>query len=221
MIPLLLWRCPVCGADESLVHTRRFLRPDQLRCDRCNARWLVQRRPGGDFYLIPQGDSFQKAARSLADIYREMKQKVVLAPIQDESILLQPGEELYLVSKPAVLHAEATDEIFFPGQAAPPSLEKRQTAGRAVGPGRLVLTSARWIWQGEVGAGQQHFVSFPLQKVQSVYAMMDYGLSFLIGLRLYCVDLAQESCLKWITYYALVARRVLADSGHIISTSHD
>lgn len=221
MIPLLLWRCPVCGADESLVHTRRFLRPEWLHCRCCNARWLVQRKPGDDFYLIPQGESLQKTACGLADVYREMKQKVTLIPIRDESVLLQPGEELYLVSKPAVLHAEETDEVFFPGQAAPPLLEKRRTAGRPVGPGRLALTNERWIWLGDAGTEQQRFVAFPLQKVQSVYAMMDYGLSFLIGLRLYCVDLAQESCLKWITYYALVARQVLADSGHSISTSHD
>jgi hypothetical protein len=39
-------------------------------------------------------------------------------------------------------------------------------------------------------------------------------------LRLYSVRFTQESLLKWITYFAHVAKEVKATSGHLITTSN-
>jgi hypothetical protein len=51
MIPLLLWRCPLCATDDALEHQVRCFRADRVRCRRCRAEWRVRRVPGDNFYL--------------------------------------------------------------------------------------------------------------------------------------------------------------------------
>jgi hypothetical protein len=193
----------------------------------------MRRVPGDNFYLkLVKGASGVGDDRLLAPCgpglavgYAAMKRTVRLAPIHDSAALLQPGEVLYLASGPAQLQVEEDDPLFFPERGDELSTaEKREVGGVTVGRGRLFLTNRRLVWLGEVsprvGRGSSAVVSFPLTRVNSVYAMMDFGVVFLIEMRLYAVYFLEESLLKWVTYAALVARQVLAETGHRITTSH-
>ena len=230
MIPMLLWRCPLCATDEALEQRRRPLRADLLRCAACGAQWRVRRVPGDDFYLkLLHSAEDAGTERSLADWYAAMKQTVSLSPIYDDALPLEPGEALYLASRAAELEGEEDDPLLCPLPANPggcPAQEaarrdKREVAGVVVGWGRLFLTNRRLAWRPTRPAGQGGDVlSFSLQRLNSAYAMMDFGLALLVGTCLYAVYLPEESVLKWVHYLALVARQVEAETGHVISTSH-
>jgi len=231
MIPMLLWRCPLCATDEALEQRRRPLRADLLRCAACGAQWRVRRVPGDDFYLkLVRSAEGAGTERSLADWYAAMKRKVTLSPIHDDALPLEPGEALYLASRAAELEGEEGDPLLDPSPANPeggPAREgarrdKREVAGVVAGCGRLFLTNRRLAWRPThpVGQGGGEVISFSLQRLNSAYAMMDFGLALLVGTRLYAVYLPEESVLKWVHYLALAARQVEAETGHVISTSH-
>ncbi|MBN1660179.1 MAG: hypothetical protein JXA93_17395 [Anaerolineae bacterium] len=220
MIPMLLWRCPVCGGDDALEHVERRFRAGVVHCAQCGARWRVRRVAGDGFYLalVAGRDGARpdnRDERPLAAWYDAMKATVRLVPRDDGALTTEPGEVLYLASGIAELHAEASDPLFFPSPAARRKVDKREIEGRCVGRGRLFLTSRRLVWAGE---GPPH--SFPLARLNSAYAVMDVGLALMVERRLYSVHFLQESLLKWVTYLALVARQVEAETGHRIETSH-
>lgn len=214
MIPLLLWRCPLCATNDALVHTVRCFRADRVHCRQCHAEWRVRRVPGDNFYLrlVHTGDE-----RSITAWYDAMKATLRLEPIYDAEVSLDAGEILYLASGPAVLIAEETDPSFFPVPPDPDATrrDKREVGGKVAGQGRLFLTRRRLIWQGE---GRTN--SWPLARLNSAYAFVDYGLTLMIEMRLYTVRFFEESLLKWVTYLALLAPLVEAETGHRITTSH-
>ena len=226
MIPTLLWRCPLCATNDALVQTERPLRASVVRCCHCAAAWRVRRVPGDDFYLkLLAGAPDRGKECSLSAWYDLMKETVRLAPIYDGAAALATGEVLYLGSGAAQLEAEESDPLFFPERSGESTtVEKREVGGVVVGSGRLPLTSQRLIWLPQPESGRTdsdpHVVSFALNRVNSAYAMMDFGLLLLIGLRLYAVCFSGESILKWVHYLALVARQVLAETGHRLTTSH-
>jgi hypothetical protein len=84
-----------------------------------------------------------------------------------------------------------------------------------VGPGRFFLTNRRLIWLGEDGRER----AFPLERLNSAYALFNVALLILYKTRLYQARFLQESLLKWITYFAYVAEEVKATTGHLITTS--
>lgn len=218
MIPTLLWRCPLCQTNDALTHLVRRFRPDLVRCLHCRAEWRVRRALGDDYYLkVVKAPVDIGLERPLREWYAAMKRTVRLEPIADSTVSLRPGEILYLISGSADLTAEATDPLFFGREASGggPRSDKSRVEAAMVGRGQLMLTRQRlvWRWDGSV-------VSFPLDQVNSFYAMLDYGAAFMVGMRLYIVCFLKESALKWINYVALLAPQVEADCGHRIATSH-
>ena len=221
---MLLWRCPLCATNDALTHIARHFRADLVRCAHCDAEWRVRRVPGDNFYLkVVSGTSHIGEERSITEWYDVMKRTVRLTPIHDPAVSLEPSEVLYLASGTVELQAEGTDPLFFPERGSELSrVDKREIDGVMVGQGRLFLTNRRLIWQGDDAATGQRSptVSFPLSRVNSAYAMMDYGVAILFETRLYAAHFPEESILKWVTHIALVARQVLAETGHRITTSH-
>lgn len=216
---MLLWRCPLCATDDALRQIERRFRAGRLFCTRCQAEWRVRRVPGDNFYLklmvgqnaiLSQGDE-----RSLTAWYDLMKGTLRLEPRHDPALILDPGEALYLASGAAELQAEATDPLFFPAPEPRRRVDKRHVEGRSAGRGRLFLTGRRLVWLGE---GPPR--AFPLARLNSAHAVMDLGLALMVERRMYTVYFFEESLLKWVTYLALIARQVLAETGHRIETSH-
>jgi hypothetical protein len=223
MIPTLLWRCPLCETNDALIHSQRRLRADLVCCRACRAEWRVRRVVGDNFYLKlskgPDGDPpNRKDERSITAWYDAIKAKLRLEPIQAFGITLQPGERLYLASGLAALIAESTDPLFFPANATSvyTRLNKRDISGKMVGQGQLFLTDQRLIWLNEAG----QTTSWPLVCLNSAYAFLNFGVMFMIEMRLYTVHFPTESLLKWVTYVALVAQKVEAETGHRITTSN-
>ena len=218
MIPTLLWRCPLCQANDALTHITRRLRPDLVRCMGCETEWRVRRVRGDDYYLkVVSGPAEVGLERPLREWYAAMKRTVRLDPITDSTVSLRPGEVLYLISGAADLIAEATDHLFFGGEASGdgPRSDKSKVEARTVGRGQLALTSQRLVWHWDDG-----LVSFPLDRLHSFYAMLDYGVAFMVGMRLYVASFLKESPLKWVNHVGLLAKRVEAVCGHRIATSH-
>lgn len=226
MIPLLLWRCPLCATNDALAHTSRRFRADRVQCRRCGAEWHVRRVPGDNFYmrLVRVGSGDARGAlcagdeRTIADWYDMMKATVCLSPIHDPTLPLNPDEVLYLASGPAELWAEETDPLFFLGPDSPAapatSVDRSRLQARLAGRGRMFLTDSRLAWQGD---GQTH--SFPLHRLNSAHALMDHGLVLMVEMRIYSARFFQESLLKWVTHVALVAVGVETKTGHRIATS--
>lgn len=213
MIPDLLWRCPLCAANDALVHRRAWLRAETVSCTVCGARWRVRRAVGDDFYLrLTQPGSSQNQCligeeRRLAAWYHLMKQSLHLEPVSDENlpIALFDGESLYLASGEAELWG-------VPSQGGARGFFEPVYLDR----GRLFLTNARLVWQGDT---QQ--ADYPLRHVNGVYAIINFNLALVVGQQMYQVLFARESPLKWVSYAARLALRVQAESGHLLRTSHD
>ncbi len=222
MIPVLLWRCPLCASDDALEQITRPLRAERVRCHDCGAEWRLRRVPGDTFYLkLIRAGQIAGASigdeRSIAAWYDAMKATVHLAPRHDPALALLSGETLYLASGRVQLYAEETDPLFFPVPESAPAarVAKQEVRGKLVGEGRLFLTDRRLVWQG--GAAD---CAFPLARLNSVYALTDDGLALMVEMRLYTVRFLHESLLKWVMYFALVAHQVAAATGHRIVTSH-
>ena len=218
MIPTLLWRCPLCQTNDALAHITRRWRPDLVRCLQCKAEWRVRRALGDDYYLkVVSGPDEVGLERRLREWYAAMKRTVRLAPIADSAVDTRPAEVLYLTSGPTDLTAESTDPLFFRGEVSSggPRSDKSKVEGAIVGRGQLALTNQRLVWRWDDGT-----VSFPLDRLHSFYAMLDYGVAFMVGMRLYIVSFLKESPLKWVNYVGLLAEQLEADCGHRIATSH-
>jgi hypothetical protein len=243
VIPDLLWRCPLCASNDALQHNQRWLHPEMVDCTVCGAQWRVRRVVGDNFYLkivhsgehataYPSGTEL-----SITDWYDLMKQTVRLKALPEPPRLLETGEELYLASGRATLWVEAqpASSMVDPLNAAtvknsplsgtePPGTE---TEGGWISPGQLFLTNRRIIWQPsstkvelpKPSPGPQPF-TFPLHQVNGIYAILNLGLSMVVGMQLYYLRFANESPLKWVTYIALLAPQIKAESGHTIQTSH-
>ncbi len=227
MITDLLWRCPLCATNDALALQRRLFRSPQLRCRHCGTTWQVRRVIGDDYWLkvVVSPATPEQVGRDLplAQWYARLKETVALAPISETSgvlfhpaVTLADGERLYLASRNVRLAAEAGDPLFFGGADTDTSRNKQGMGSARVGQGRLLLTNQRLIWQGVDGRQ----VDFALDKLNSAYAAFNAALILLYGMRLYNVRFTQESLLKWITYFAYVAKEVKAASGHLITTSN-
>lgn len=242
MIQDLLWRCPLCASNDVLKHNQHWLVPDTVDCTSCGAQWRVRRVVGDNYYLqVTQSGKSPTTVQpgmeqSITSWYDLMKQTIHLVDRPESSNLLEAGEKLYLASGQATLWTELGTAIPITEKHSPAIAESSHrsftnpsvTAAEAglVGTGRLFLTNRRMIWQQLANGRQPSFpvdlgtFTFPLQQVNGIYAILNLGLSLVVGMQMYSVRFAQESPLKWVTYTALLAPQVLAESGHRIRTSH-
>lgn len=217
MIPVLLWRCPICLKNEALVQEKKLFRPWMISCSNCGTTWKVRREMGVDYWLkVLQSDSYQSEVGMelpLRKWYARMKENFELSTIQDLSIKLDGGEHLYLASKKVELRAISNDPIFFPDYVEPE--DGSQPAGTSVGEGRVFLTNQRFRWMGDDGKNHD----FPLTRVNSTYTIFNVGIVFMYETSLYIIMFKEESLLMWVTYFAYVAKEIKATTGHVITTS--
>ena len=243
MIPDLLWRCPLCASNDALRHSQRWLHLEVVDCSACGAQWRVRRVVGDNYYLklTRSGGcttTFTPGVElSITTWYDLMKQTVQLETLPKPPNLLEAGERLYLASGKATLRAEAQPAFsgadpFHPAAVKTSHLPGSnlpgiEAEGGLVDLGHLFLTDQRMIWQQSSATAKlampyavpQTF-TFPLNQVNGIYAIYNFGLSMVVGMQMYNLRFSDESPLKWVTYIALLAPQVQAESGHRIQTSH-
>lgn len=218
---MLLWRCPLCHVDDALKHKAHWFRKEEVECTYCGTAWEVRRVIGDDFFLIVvHGEpSMVGQRRPLAEWYDLMKASLSLVARKDSSLHLEPGEELYVQGRQAQLFLEEDNPLYGSWAKEEAPWEKEGDLGQSFlkrcDRGRLSLTSQRFVWRGE-----RRMLTFWLKKVNSAYTEVHRYFSLLYGLRIYKFRFQEESILKWLTYTALVARRIEQVYHHRISLSN-
>lgn len=202
MIPLLLWRCPLCATNDALTHTARWPRRDRVNCAHCHARWQVRRAVGDNFYL-ELTSAAPPVERSITAWYDEMKKGLHLAEIRDPQSDLGPGEPLYLASRPAELWL---------GPESPAGGGESEGVGTLASRGRLFLTGRRLLWMGDTHR------AFPLESITRASTILTLGMAVSCGRELFFFRFLGESPLKWVTYLSLVGAQTGA--GRRLATSH-
>jgi hypothetical protein len=218
MIPLLIWRCPICTTNDSLVEKRSLFRHLRLHCKACNTIWCERREVGVDSWLsVTESPSYPDLVGvelKSRDWYAKMKDSITLTPLDESAIALDEDEVLYLISRNADLTATADNPYFFEPDPELTLSDLRKTSGK-VGKGRVLLTNQRLIWEGIDG----RTVALPLTKLNSVYALRNKNLILLYELHMLSLRFSEESLLKWLTYFSKVGEGFKHISGHTITTS--
>jgi hypothetical protein len=216
MIPILLWRCPICQVNDALEDKKGIFRPWHLHCTNCDTVWQVKRVVGKDFLLkVLSSPSHQDEVGTelpLAEWYTRLKETLSLTPIEDQELTLEEGERLYLASRPVLLRVLSSDPFFFPEEVGD---KPDKPVGKAVGIGRIFLTNRRVVWHGQDGKAQD----FLLTKVNSFFTIFNIGGVMMHETSIYDIRFRQESLLKWVTYFGLVAQEIKQTTGHVITTS--
>ena len=220
-LALLLWRCPVCGTSDALLHERPRFRPQTLRCQACGVRWQVQHVVGKDFRLrVVEGPAdLVGLDMAVSTWYDEMKRGFQPTPISASGVDLLAGEEVYLEARDVPLLPYRPNALFegWTEREAP----QAQPRGRhqladwaSIGEGRLLLTSQRLLWQGP--QGEVDFM-WPSTTAISIFMLNVLGIRY--GTAPYRLLLGQEMGLKWLTYAGTLAQQVPRQSGHKCTVS--
>ena len=220
-LPLLLWRCPVCGTSDALLHERPRFRPQTLRCQACGVRWQVQHVVGKDFRLrVVEGPAdLVGLDMALSTWYDEMKRGFQPTPIPANGVDLLAGEEVYLEARDVPLLPYRPNALFdgWTEREAPqvqPRGRHRVADWASIGEGRLLLTSQRLLWQGP-----QREVDFMWPSTTAVSIFMVNVLGIKYGTALYRFPLGQEVGLKWLTYAGTLAQQAPRHSDHKLTVS--
>lgn len=242
MIPTLLWRCPLCKTHDALTHQPRRFRHDLVSCQACGTQWELIRVVGGnDYRLRVVAGERAGFEQPLSAWYDMVKADVRLEPMTDASLLLEPGEALYLKSKAVELSIQAANPFFSTtGEGEPQPFQPGEIHfgthfAMPVGLGRLFLTSERLIClsPGKVYPhlaadeksayvptsptdGTMYTYSFWLKSVPSAYLFMDVHFTIFYEGALYMFRFTEESLLKWFTYFAEVCKGIEARYGNPI-----
>jgi hypothetical protein len=218
----LLWRCPICRTNDALLHRRRLLQREGLRCLACGTAWEVRRIPEHDFRLeVTEGaPDLIGLEMALTAWYDHMKRDFEPNPIPTQSVSLLPGEHVVLVASDTGMMPHQPSPLFgeaWSGPEAPldqesdsPHLGEWDT----IGTGRLILTDQRMVWQGA-----DRELHFHWSRVTAVYLWLRNTLGLLYGTARYRIKLGREVGLKWLTYAGTLAQRAERDTGYPLTLS--
>lgn len=221
-IAQLLFQCPVCHTDESLVHSHPRFRSQSLSCEACGTRWELKPVPGHDFRLkVVAGEPELMGLDMPVSIwYEHMKECFQPRTIQVSGLALWPGEQVHLAREEVELVPYRPSTLFdgWTGRKPP----KAQAPGRheladwgVVGKGRLLLTNRRLVWQGSQGE-----LDFEWSSVSAVYLWMASTLGIKYGTASYRFNLGSAMPLKWLFYTGETARKQAELDGHKLTVSY-
>ena len=195
--------------EEGLAEQRNWL-CWELKCKACAASWRVRRAAGDTFYLRREGPG--GIERSLPDWYAQMKTGLALSERTDPAAGLAEDETLYLASRRMTLWLEAQAPDGLPA--------KDETTATPAGGGRLFLSSRRVIWRAESLGATLPAWETPLDDLGGVYTLLNQGLAAVAGRRLVFWRFLEESPLKWLTYFGLLAGQRRQAGQRTFETSH-
>jgi hypothetical protein len=227
MLNKLLWRCPICKTNDSIVCRKRFLRPDLVTCPACGSAWLLLRVKGGtDFRFRAIAGPQRGADRPLAAWYDAMREGFALTALTDAAAPLAPGEVLYLKG-----HAEGTRVLRMdprfqaviarlppPAEPPPPGVPPMAEIGEA----DVSLTDRRLIVRlGSAGMAGE-VIGLPLATLRSVQVLIDRYLILRHERRLVeMFEFVAESPLKWQVYLDHALRPIAEAGGVRIHMAYD
>lgn len=220
MMMLLLWRCPLCGANDALRYRRRLLRRDHVTCSACDSVWEVIRPPEADFRLrVIAGRSAPLGLElPLTEWYDRMKAGIRFVPLPAGDLMLEDGENLFLKSTGNQLFARKGNPVLagFAGPEAPlgPFEHELEPEWAAIGPGTLYFTDRRLLWHAD---GRTY--SFWWSNVLSAFAFFIDVFGIMYGTTIYRFRLKEDTPLKWVTYAGIHAEKLKAAGGRAIVTS--
>ena len=217
----LLWRCPVCGTDEALVHEKPWFVRQRLTCRACATAWELERRFEQDFRLkiIEGHPDLVGLDMALTGWYDAMKDAFEPEAIVVTGAELLPGEEVYL-EKAGVPLLPHQPNALFDGWATrePPTSRGRGKPPLAewesLGDGRLLLTNRRILWQGP-----DRELDFSWGKVTAVAIWLQNILGIRYGTARYRFPLSGEIPLKWLFYAGTVAQQAPRASAYELTLS--
>jgi hypothetical protein len=206
-IPLLLWKCPICGTTDSLSQKRRPFKAKTVSCSACGTVWTVTRIPGHDFRLqvIKGPQALLGLDLSLSGWYGEMKKDFKLGPAPEAGKGYLPREEMNLQTIGVKLLLDKSNSLCksWAGREAPEGeFPTRAGDWLRLGPGKLTLTSLRLIWDSPQGC-----LDFWWPRVKTVHLRSFYLLSLGYGVTPYRFLFLRESGLKWLTGAGELARQ--------------
>jgi hypothetical protein len=217
----LLWRCPICHAEDALLHRRPRWRASRLACRACGTVWSIRRLPGHDFRLaVLAGPSEALGVdMALCQWYDTMKKDFRPEARTIAGLDLLPGEEAYLAADQVTLLPHRPNPLFdgWQEQEAPAAkpVGKTQLADwMSIGVGRLILTNQRAHWQG---ADRQ--LDFYWPRVASVHLWSINALGLHYGTARYRFTLDGEVGAKWLTYAGTLARQTAERTGCRVTVS--
>ncbi len=169
----LLYRCPVCRTYEGL----KVVRPhgsNRIECVSCFSSW----RLSVSNHLIPLDESGRALDERipLHAVYRQIREFPLVPQAGSRLLRLQPGETLYLRSRPHFLRRE---DVF-------PRI-------RTLSIGRIYLTDRRLIFRNRY----RLILDAPLGDIKGLSTEAGNRFNFVYGGRVYNVMFRYESILKW------------------------
>jgi 1-acyl-sn-glycerol-3-phosphate acyltransferase len=191
----ILYRCPNCQTMEGLSAVQP-LGSNLVECRSCFSMWRVDIRSR----LTPVDESGRAAGEgvTVAELHRQIKQMPV-HPIYSSLIHLEPGEELYLVSRPHFLFRE-----------------RRFPRLRLHGFGRAFLTNQRLLFRGRWRRRGRVRVSVPLEAIEALSVEPGDKLHFVYRGLLYRIPFRRESPVKW---FDLLKRLTESPSRELLTVS--
>lgn len=169
----VLYRCPSCGTQEGLKLVRPY-RTNQVECSSCFSTWVIDATCR--LAAVDENGQAEGKWEPLPDYYARIA-AMPLSPIRTQIRLgLEPGEELYLISRPRFLMKQ---EQF-------PNLN-------VLAFGRAFLTGRRLIFRTRLGIP----LAAPLAGIGALSVDPGDRLHFTFEGRLYRIPFRNESALKW------------------------
>ncbi len=219
-IGLVLWRCPVCGAEDCLQHLRPVLRKERLRCRNCNTRWAVRHLPERDFRLqVLEGPpDLVGLEMALSSWYQEIKSGLAERLKRVENLQFD-NRQVYLEAERVTLlasHPNPLLESWNGGEAprAQPPGKPELANWEKLGEGRLRATAERLTWQGLQGE-----LYFNWAGINALWLWLFNSLTIGYGAASYRLELGDENGLKWLTYLATLAKQAAAHAGRQVNVS--
>jgi hypothetical protein len=218
----LLFECPVCRTEESLVQTRRFRWPKKVSCQACGTVWELQRVIEHDFRMrVVEGPpDLIGLDMPLTAWYDEMMASFRPKAIDVSGIDLLSAEVVYLEKSGVALLPYHPNPLFEAwSEREPPKKTKgrREYAGwSSIGVGQLLLTSHRLLWRGH-----DRELDFMWSSVNAISAYMMNILAIRYGGAMYRFDLGNALLLKWLKHAAYAAKKVAQVDGHELSISYE
>ena len=212
----LLWRCPMCKTEGSMLHKYRILGGQgKVRCRACGTRWELKRIPHHDFRMIVKDGHPDMVGLDmpLTKWYDKAREGFELKPIEVSGMKLRPDEEVYLALDGVKFSAYKPSPLFdgLTSGEAPASVVPgaRDYADHAVlGEGRLLVTSERLIWRGPEAE-----LTFKWPCITAANMFMT-TLYIRYGPAPYRFNLGEQIPLRVITYVGTLAKRAAEVDGH-------